>query len=108
MCISREKYEKVAKKLSRKLTEYKKESRKEFDKWRKENRVVCSEIEKNASQPSEQAPAPSSLKEEKDVVYNQKYEFPINEVCLLVHDLIRKSRLSTRSFEIKSERRCPS
>ena len=80
MCIPKEKYEKIAKKLSRKLSEYKKESRKEFDKWRKENRVVCSEIEKNASQPSKQAPTSSSLNEEKDVVYNQKYEFPINEV----------------------------
>ena len=42
--------------------------------------MVCSEIEKNAQQSKEQAPSPSTLKEEKDVVYNQKYEFPINEV----------------------------
>ena len=62
------------------MSEYKKESRKEFDKWRKENHMVCSEIEKNAQQSKEQAPSPSTLKEEKDVVYNQKYEFPINEV----------------------------
>lgn len=80
ICVDQKIYEEYAKKINKKFTEYKKESRKVFDKWRQESRSVCSEIIKTLHSG---APRPKETYHSKDILYNSKYEFPLNEVLFV-------------------------